>query len=270
MMVMVYVFGWLIAYVINRAIIKDKKGKTFITMSVWAYITFNITLMLITFITYKHFINKLRTIDLTTASEMGDSDTEMENTSTEQMEDRPTEIEGTPAQQLSYNDDNVGFIKKLTWLLYTTSLTMSFMVTAGYYTAAGTDFDDFDVFALHIHGINFLIMCTDFLLSQIPIHFLHFYFPTIFVVVYLIFTGIYYAAGGTGAQGKPYIYPLLDYKNGLGKAILLAIVLVIVTAIVHCIFSAVAILRDYVGTRYRCCSSITNRYRISVSGSETS
>ena len=259
MMATVYVFGWLIAYIINRAIIKDTKGKAFITMSVWAYVTLNITLMLITFITYKHFI---RTIAVRTASEMGDTSTEMEDTS--------TELENTPAQHLSYNDDSISFIEKLTWLLYTTSLTMSFMVTAGYYTAAGTDFNDFDVFALHIHGINLIIMCTDFLLSQVPIHFLHFYFPTIFIAVYLIFTGIYYAAGGTGAHERPYIYPLLDYKNGLGKAIVLAIVLVIVTAIVHCIFSAVAILRDCVGSRYKCCLSITNRYHVSVSGSETS
>ena len=246
---MVYVFGWLIAYIVNRASIEGKKGKTFITMSVWTYVIFNITLMLVTFITYKHFINKLRTVDVVPGSE--------------QM------AAVTSTQQLTYNEDNINCIEKITWLLYTVSLTMTFMVTVGYYTAAGTNYDDFDVFALHIHGINLLIMYADFLLSQIPIHFLHFYFPTLFVAVYLIFTGIYYAAGGTGAQGRSYIYPLLDYENDLGWAILLAVVLVISTAIVHCIFSAMAILRDCVAAKYKCCSNVDN-YRISVSGSEAS
>ena len=248
MTVMVYVFGWLIAYIVNRAAIKGRKGKTFITMSVWAYVIFNIALMLVTFITYKYFINKLRSVGVVSSSEMAAE---------------------TSTQQLSYNDNNISHVEKITWLLYTVSLTMTFMVTAGYYTAAGTNFDDFDVFALHIHGINLLIMCVDFLLSQIPIHFLHFYFPTIFVAVYLIFTGIYYAAGGTGAQGRAYIYPLLDYENHPGKAVLLAVVLVISTAIVHCIFGAVAILRDCIAARYKCYSKVAN-YRISVSGSEAS
>ena len=248
MIVMVYVFGWLIAYIVNRAAIKGKKGKTLITMSVWTYVIFNIALMLVTFITYKYFINKLRTVDVVQGSELAVD---------------------TSTQELTYSEDNISYVEKITWLFYTVSLTMTFMVTAGYYTAAGTNYDDFDVFALHIHGINLLIMCTDFILSQIPIHFLHFYFPTLFVAVYLIFTGIYYAAGGTGAQGRSYIYPLLDYENDLSKAILLAVVLVILTAIVHCIFSALAILRDSVAARCKCCSQVAN-YRISVSGSEAS
>lgn len=240
---MVYAFGWLIAYIINRAIVKDKRGKTFITMSVWTYMMFNITLFFVTFITCKYFLNKLKT------STVADSD----------MEPRST--------QISYDNDNISCVEKITWLLYTISLTMTFIVTGGYYTAAGTKFDDFDVFALHIHGVNLLIILTDFLFSQIPIHFLHFYFPTLFVTVYLIFTGIYYAAGGTDARGRSYIYPVLDYQNDLSKAIPLAIVLVILTAVVHWIFSAVAIVRDYVATRYNCCS---RSYRISVSGSEAS
>ena len=141
-------------------------------------------------------------------------------------------------------------------MLYSISLTMTFMVTVGYYTAAGANFDDFDVFALHVHGINLLIMCMDFLLGQIPIHFLHFYFPTLFVAVYLIFTGIYYAAGGTTAQGEPYIYPLLDYQNNLGRAIPLAMLMVALTAIVHCVFSVLAVVRDHVATRYSCCNGV--------------
>ena len=235
-----YVFGWLIAYVVNRAVVKDRKGKAFITLSVWTYLIFTITLFFVTFITCKYFFNKLRT----NRNVVSDSET-----------DRSME-------QFSYDNDNINCVEKITWLLYTVSLTMTCVVTGGYYTAAGADLDDFDVFSLHIHGINLLIMGTDFLLSQIPIHFLHIYFPTLFVGVYVIFTGIYYAAGGTNADGKPYIYPLLDYQNDLSRAILLAIVLVTVTAIAHCIFSVVAIVRDFVATRS--CSSNVANYDVSV------
>ena len=258
----VYVFGWLIAYIVDRAVIKDKKGKTFITMSVWTYMTLNITLFFLTFITCKYFMNKLRV----NRSVVSDSPLETD-TPTEVSYEGPLEI-NTPTE-VSYDSDNINCIEKITWGLYTVSLTMACMVTGGYYIAAGTNFDDFDVFALHIHGINLLIICADFLLSCIPMHFLHFYFPTVFAAVYVIFTGIYYAAGGTTAQGESYIYPLLDYQNDLGKAILLAVVLVIVTSIVHCIFTVVAILRDYVAARYSCCGSSAN-YGVTVSPSEAS
>lgn len=245
-----YVFGWLIGYTVNRTIVKDRGGKTFVTLSVWAYVTFSITLFFVTFITCKYLVNKMRRTDVAPASN--------------------SEIEGS--RESSNNDnDALSYIEKIAWLLYTVSLTMTFMVTAGYYTAAGTNFDDFDVFALHIHGINLLIMCSDFLLGQVPIHFLHFYFPTLFVVIYLIFTAIYYAVGGTNAQGRSYIYPLLDYHNDLSKTLLLAIVLVIITAIVHCTFSTLALLRDYIATRCNCCGN--NRvgdYGVTVSTSEAS
>lgn len=241
-------FGWLVAYIVDRAVVKDKKGKTFITMSVWSFIVLNITLFFVTFITCKYFISKLR------------SDSNMISDGPRET-DMPTEV--------SYDSDNTGYIEKITWVLYTMSLTMACMVTGGYYTAAGINFDDFDVFALHIHGINLLIMCADLLLSRTPIHLLHFYFPTLFVAVYIIFTGVYYAAGGTDAQGTSYIYPLLDYENDLGRAILLAVVLVTVTAIVHCIFTVVAVLRDYVAERYNCCGN-TASYGITVSASEAS
>ena len=216
-------------------------------MSVWSYTILNITLFFVTFITCNCFINKLR------SNRNIISDGPLET-------DIPTEVS---------DDDNTSCIKKITWVLYTVSLTMAFMVTGGYYIAAGTNFDDFDVFALHIHGINLLIICADFLLSRTPIHFLHFYFPTLFVAVYIIFTGVYYAAGGTTAQGKSYIYPLLDYENDLGRAILMAVVLVIATAVVHCMFTMAAILRDYVAARYNCCGSATS-YGISVSASGAS
>eukprot|EP00808_Paulinella_micropora_P018863 g20364.t1 len=53
----------------------------------------------------------------------------------------------------------------------------------------------------------------------------HFYFLVVFGVVYVIFTIIYYAAGGRNENGKPYIYKALDYGNDLTTAIINIVVI---------------------------------------------
>lgn len=41
----------------------------------------------------------------------------------------------------------------------------------------------------------------------------HFIHTVIFAVLYMAFTGVYHAFGGTNTQGKPYIYSLIDWNN---------------------------------------------------------
>ena len=216
-----YAVVWLIAYVINRSISKERGGKTFIFLSVWAYITFVITHILITTITCKYYIG------VWWSSRNNDSST---NTST-----------------------IMDYMVKISWVLYTITITTSFMVTVGYYTTVDPDFDDFDVYSLHIHGINLIIVIIDLVMARIPVMLLHFYAPMVYSLVYIVFTGVYAASGGTDHKERDYIYTALDYRNELGSSIGWAILLVLLTIIVHCIFTVILLVRDYVALRYNCC-----------------
>lgn len=220
----VYAVIWLIAYVINRSVSKERGGKTFIFLSIWAYITFTITLILITIISCKYHIGE--------------------------WQSRRNHKSYSPSTNTSIFMD---YMVKISWLLYTITITTTFMITVGYYTTVDPDFDDFDVYSLHIHGINLIIMITDLVMARIPVMLLHFYAPMVYSLAYLVFTGVYAASGGTDHKGRDYIYAPLDYQNELGSSIGWAILLVILTVIVHCTFTVILLVRDYIAMKYNCC-----------------
>jgi len=221
----VYAVIWLIAYVINRSVSKERGGKTFIFLSTWAYITFTITLILITIISCKYYIGE--------------------------WQSRRNYKLHSPSTNMSTFMDYI--VVKISWLLYTITITTTFIITVGYYTTVDPDFDDFDVYSLHIHGINLIIMIIDLVMARIPVMLLHFYAPMVYSLVYLVFTGIYAASGGTDHKERDYIYAPLDYQNELGSSIGWAILLLLLTLIVHCIFTVILLVRDYIAMKYNCC-----------------
>ncbi len=77
-------------------------------------------------------------------------------------------------------------------------------------SAAGSD----------IHYINFnthatttVYVAVNLCITGTPIWPYHFIHTVIVGAVYISFTGIYYALGGTNQHGDPYIYELLDWNN---------------------------------------------------------
>lgn len=145
------------------------------------------------------------------------------------------------------------YLIKSSWVLYTINVTLTFLVTVGYYTTVDSGFDDPDVYSLHIHGITLIITIVDLILARIPVMLLHFYAPMSYVLVYVLFSGVYAASGGTDHKGRDYIYSLLDYRNELGISIGYAILLVLSTILLHFILSAILFVRDYVTLRSSCC-----------------
>jgi len=220
----IYAIIWLIAYVMNRSVTKERGGKTFIFLSTWTYITFTITLTLITMTSCKYYIGECWS--------------------------RRNHKSYSPSTNTSNLMD---YMVKISWLLYTIMITTTFIITIGYYTTVDPDFDDFDVYALHIHGINLIIVIVDLVMARIPVMLLHFYAPMVYSLVYLVFTGVYTASGGTDHKGRDYIYAPLDYQNELGSSIGWAILLILLTLIVHCIFAVILLVRDYVAMRYNRC-----------------
>lgn len=81
------------------------------------------------------------------------------------------------------------------------------MVTLLYWLLLFPIFRYTTVVDIHLHLINALVIMTDLGLSRLPYWLLHFPFPLAYLSSYIIFSGIYYAAGGTNPDKEDYIYP---------------------------------------------------------------
>eukprot|EP00952_Eustigmatos_sp_NYUAD-ZCMA_P005014 21945-Eustigmatos_ZCMA.PRE.1 len=61
----------------------------------------------------------------------------------------------------------------------------------------------------HCHAVNTMIVLVDLAVTEPRYHYKHFYIPLAYQLMYLLFSLIYWAAGGRDPEGNPYIYPPL-------------------------------------------------------------
>ena len=102
---------------------------------------------------------------------------------------------------------------------------------------------DVSLYDGHYHLGNGLIGAVDTMVSGLPVRLLHFYMIQVYGIIYTLFTGIYYAAGGTGYNGTTYIYPVLDYAKNPGSAAGLCIGVIILMPLLHLAFYALYVGR---------------------------
>ena len=145
------------------------------------------------------------------------------------------------------------------WVLFTLGTQTAVTVVILYWILLYRG-DLVTVYDGHYHLSNGIVGLIDALVSGLPIRFLHFYMPQLFSAVYISFTGIYYAAGGTGYNGTSYIYPPLDYDNNPGQATGLSIGAVFFLPVIHFMFYGVYITRYWLvyllyGRRPKQCQS---------------
>ena len=61
----------------------------------------------------------------------------------------------------------------------------------------------------------------------------HFYQGFLFLTCYIVFTVVWWAAGGTDAEGHHYIYPVLDYDQPVEAALLILLTIFVVLPSLH-------------------------------------
>lgn len=120
---------------------------------------------------------------------------------------------------------------KCHWLLFNVSMSLCGFVVFAYWVFIshkdkelheGKD-PTIKYVTIDRHGVNFLLIMLDFLMSSNPVHLLHFIYPLIFVAVYFIFNCIYWAVTKTLIYGS-----VLDYGNNTGFAVGMVLVAVFV------------------------------------------
>ena len=220
-----YAFAWLIVHPLLRS---EFGAKWLIFFTNLSYIQFVLTLLLLALLTVIYTILYYCNRRLLHSQ-------------------LPDYTEGYP---LFYSQDNINFAVKFVWFMYTAAVTLSLAATLGYFVFV---FEGVDVATLHVHGINFLVILLDLFLSRFPLQLFHFVWIMAFSIPYVAFTGIYYAAGGTGFNDTHYIYSVLDYRDSPGPASGYAILLAVAPALLHPVLWLVVFLRDLVYKRISCC-----------------
>ena len=128
--------------------------------------------------------------------------------------------------------NNISWYQMVNWLLFTLGVEIALGITLLFWSLLyrpGThDIDYTSHTNLVPHLVNGITAVLETWLTSIPIRLLHFIYPAVFGVGYVVFTGIYFAANGTDPHGNSFIYPVLDYENKPGIAIAIDVVAIIV------------------------------------------
>lgn len=122
----------------------------------------------------------------------------------------------------------VVWYQKVQWLLIPLGLEMAVGVPVLYWTVVYRSSHDLDGVNLNTHLVNGVVALFDICFSSIIIRLLHLVYLFFIGAVYVIFTGIYYAADGTNVQNEPYIYSAIDYGDNLGLALLYIFLIVLI------------------------------------------
>lgn len=114
------------------------------------------------------------------------------------------------AQQLQAKAGAAPLCVQLTWLLQGLALPTAFFVTVLYWLLVfdGTVHTE----TVWVHGVNFLVVLIDVVASRQPICLLHAAYFLAYGSVYLLWTLLYYHAGGVDCHAHPYIYAALDWR----------------------------------------------------------
>lgn len=160
-----------------------------------------------------------------------------------------------------YKEDGLSWHQKILWILHNIGGNSAIAVTLLFWGLLYDPqrVDEFDFYGpvnIITHGVNGLIALFDIFFSGIPVHLLHFIYPSLFGASYAVFTGIYYAFNGTNVNGDPYIYSLIDYERDPATftGVVLSIVFIFIPML-HVIIYVFYLIRElmvYV-SRKLCC-----------------
>lgn len=102
---------------------------------------------------------------------------------------------------------------KVLWVLQNIVYLPALLITAAYWSAIYDPANPITALNAEVHIINSVYVIIDLWVVGSPVRILHFYIPFSFMFIYLIFTLIYWAAGGTTPEGGTAIYPIMDWNN---------------------------------------------------------
>lgn len=158
-------------------------------------------------------------------------------------------IEDRPVGCCGFHGNKAFWHQRILWILFTISVHMSVYVVILYwgllYDPSFTNINYFSFVNIVTHVVAGVVAIMDVFITAIPYRLLHVIYPFCYGAVWLIFSGIYYAAGGTNNQGRSYIYNVIDYMNSPVTASIYGLVVLFVgTPFIHLVIYCLFLLRE--------------------------
>ena len=170
------------------------------------------------------------------------------------------------------DSDRTTILDKFSWLLFIISTEIAVGIVIFYWLLLSSEFDPDTLYSggnLSVHLLNGIVALLDLWIIGIPIHILHLFYTLVFASTYATFTGVYYAANGTGQEGERYIYPPLDYGSNPGKGAGLIIGTVLIfLPIVHALFIVQYLIRNWVTSRIHSKILVYKRFLLTADASD--
>ncbi len=149
-------------------------------------------------------------------------------------------------------------VYKIQWVLFLIGGEYAVVITVLYWVLftdhnCGHEQNLYSIDSLHLHMINGIFAVVELWISGIPVRLYHALYSIAFGCGYVLFTAVYYAAGGKDPEGNRFIYPFLDYESCPMAAVGLAVsCAVLFVGAVHFIFFLQYIVRKHITGWIQC------------------
>ncbi len=223
---MLYFVGWLLYSLVNAAQTPDVQAKFFIYLTNWGFVCFNVYLFMaaisvtVTLYSHLHVGPPLDTLP-------------------------PLTVRGGITCTLLTTVNGLHWATAIIGLEFPVAITVLFWIFFG----NGDPDQTLSISSIHVHLLNGIIAFLDTWITGVPFRVLHVVYIILFGCVYIVFSALYYAGGGTDPANRPYIYPVLDYGGNPGLAAGVAVGCGLVfPVILHLIFYAMYLARYWLST----------------------
>ncbi|KAM3967881.1 protein rolling stone-like [Aphomia sociella] len=145
---------------------------------------------------------------------------------------------------------------KTYWLLYNVAIPVAFLVSGFYWgllRSKGGNMEYYTpnpVLDVMLHAANSVVIFVELISSAHPSRLLHVFQPLLFAGMYLLFTLIYFYAGGLDPWGHEFIYPVMDW-NKPQETLVVSALSGLFLVIMHVVVVAIATLRDAIARQFQ-------------------
>lgn len=137
-----------------------------------------------------------------------------------------------------------GKLEKIYWFLYVATTSIAIGVTVIYWGLVhDPEFHQIDTLNIMLHVCNSILMIIDFCVVSIPFKLRFFWWCVVIATFYLMFSAIYFLAGGLDKYGRRFIYKVLDWEKPV-QALIVCTGGLIFIVLVHCSLHFLGNLRD--------------------------
>ena len=200
------------AYTVIGVIKRQNEGvKWLIFLTNWSYTFLNLHFIVsAVIVTYYYYSNRS---SIKTSEEEEEDDEEEEEKEEDDEEEEEEEEDNVGISPNIVIISRLPFTCKASWVIYDVAANIAFPVTVVYWTGVHVPGHPYDSVTFNAHALNSVVIVIDTMINCIPVKLLHIIYPIVFISIYMIFSLIYWACGGTDPHNHHYIYSALDYSD---------------------------------------------------------